>query len=124
MAEAFLKHVSDFEVHSAGVAPTQVRPEAIEVMEEIGISADGLWSKSVDKFVGQEFDYVITVCDNAAENCPVFTGKAERIHWSFEDPAAVQGTEEERLAAFRRVRDEMIDKLRPWVHQTARADRR
>lgn len=120
MAEAFLRSLPgvDIDVSSAGVSPSQVRPEAVAVMEEIGIDASGLRSKSVDEFAGQEFDYVITVCDNAAENCPLFPGKAERVHWSFEDPAKVNGTEEERLNAFRRVRDEMIEKLSSWIPTT------
>lgn len=119
MAEAFLRSLSDvdIDVSSAGVAPTQVRPEAVQVMQELGIDASGLRSKSVEEFAGQEFDHVITVCDNAAENCPVFPGHATRVHWSFEDPAAAIGTEEERLDAFRRVRDQMIDKLSPWIHK-------
>jgi arsenate reductase len=119
MAEAFLRSLSavDIDVSSAGVAPTQVRPEAVLVMQELGIDASGLRSKSVERFMGREFDYVITVCDNAAENCPVFPGKAKRIHWSFEDPAVVKGTEEERLDAFRRVRDQMIKQLSSWAHK-------
>lgn len=74
-------------------------------MREIGVDISGQRSKSVDEFSGREFDYVITVCDNANEQCPIFPGKTERIHWSFEDPAAVQGDSEKRMEAFRRVRD-------------------
>jgi arsenate reductase len=80
-------------------------------MREIGIDISGHRSKSVDEFVDREFDFVITVCDNANENCPIFPGKAERIHWSFTDPAAVDGTDEERLAAFRDVRDQIKERL-------------
>ena len=114
MAEGLLRHDAGegFEVASAGVAPSRVRPEAIQVMSEVGIDISGHRSKSVDEFTGQEFDYVITVCDNANEQCPIFPGKTERIHWSFEDPAAVQGDEETRLATFRRVRDEIRTRLR------------
>lgn len=101
-----------YEVASAGTSPTRVRPEAIAVMSEIGIDISGHRSKSVDELTGQHFDYVVTVCDNARDNCPVFPGAAERIHWSLEDPAAVQGTEPERLAAFRRIRDELHDRVR------------
>jgi arsenate reductase (thioredoxin) len=117
MAEGILRHIGgdDYEVESAGVAPSQVRPEAVTAMNEIGISIDGQYSKSVDKFTGQNFDYIITVCDNAKESCPVFPGNAKRIHWSFDDPAAVKGTEQKRLAEFRRVRDEISDKLRAFV---------
>ena len=100
-----------FEVASAGVAPSHVRPEAIAVMGEIGIDISDHRSKSVDDFSGQQFDYVITVCDNANQHCPVFPGKAERIHWSIEDPAAVEGEEQTRLDAFRRVRDELRGRL-------------
>ena len=114
MAEGLLRHDGGerFEVHSAGTVPSFVRPQAIEVMREIGIDISGHRSKSVDEFAGQEFDYVITVCDNANENCPVFPGKTKRIHWSFDDPAEALGTEEEKLAVFRRVRNEIAEKLR------------
>ncbi len=114
MAEGLLRHDAGdrFEVASAGVAPAQVRPEAIEVMREIGIDISHHRSKSVDEFTGQEFDYVITVCDNANEQCPIFPGKTQRIHWSFEDPASVQGDEQARLAVFRRVRDEIRVRLK------------
>src|ERR1039457_3858014 len=91
---------------SAGTKPGSVRPEAIAVMKEIGIDISGHRSKPVDEFLGQSFDYVVTVCDNARDNCPVFPAGAQRIHWSFEDPAAAQGSETERLAAFRRIRDQ------------------
>jgi arsenate reductase len=113
MAEGLLRHDAGerFDVKSAGVAPTEVKPEAIEVMREIGIDISGQRSKSVDAFTEEEFDYVITVCDNANEQCPIFPGKAERIHWSFEDPAAVTGDAEARLAVFRRVRDQIREKL-------------
>ncbi len=100
-----------FDVESAGVAPTNVRPEAIEAMQEIGIDISEQRSKSVDEFVGQDFDYVITVCDNAREQCPVFPGKTKRIHWSFEDPAAVTGEWDQRLEAFRKVREQIENQL-------------
>jgi len=113
MAEGLLRHDAGdrFEVASAGVAPSQVRPEAIEVMREIGIDISDHRSKSVDEFLEQKFDYVITVCDNANQQCPMFPGKAERIHWSIEDPAAVLGDEETRLRMFRQVRDEIRNRL-------------
>lgn len=113
MAEGLLRHIAGdrVEVHSAGVAPSRVRPEAIAAMDEIGIDISAHRSKSVDEFTDQEFDYIITVCDNAKESCPVFPGSATRIHWSFDDPAAHEGSEEDRLAVFRRVRDEILDKL-------------
>ena len=119
MAEGLLRQIAGdrFEVASAGVAPSQVRAEAIEAMSEIGVDISWHRSKSVDEFAAQEFDYVITVCDNANEQCPVFPGKTQRIHWSFEDPAAGLGNEgdkEERLAVFRRVRDEIAARLRAF----------
>ena len=116
MAEGLFRHYlgDRYEVQSAGTKPTQVRPEAIAVMGEMGIDISGHRSKSINEFMGQEFRYVITVCDNANESCPVFPGKTERIHWSFEDPAATQGTEEERKAAFRRIRDEIEARIKAF----------
>jgi arsenate reductase len=113
MAEGLLKHLAGdrFEVQSAGTKPGSVRPEAIAVLKEIGIDISGNRSKHVDEFGQESFDYVLTVCDNAAENCPIYPGQANRIHQSFEDPASVQGTEEDRLSAFRRVRDQIRDYL-------------
>lgn len=114
MAEGLLRELGKgkFEVESAGVAPSSVRPEAIEAMGEIGIDISGHRSKSADEFVGRQFDYIITVCDNAKETCPVFPGKATRIHQSFEDPPPETiGDYESRLEVFRRVRDEIRDWL-------------
>jgi arsenate reductase (thioredoxin) len=113
MAEGLLREIGGggFEVESAGVVASFVRPQAIRAMKEIGIDISGQRSKSVDEFSGREFDYVITVCDNAKENCPVFPGKTARIHWSFDDPAEEAGSEEEKMALFRRVRDEIKEKL-------------
>jgi arsenate reductase len=109
MAEGLLRHHAGdrFEVFSAGTRPGQVRSEAIAVMRELGIDISSHRSKSVDEFTGQSFDYVLTVCDNAKESCPIFPGKANMIHHNFEDPAALEGSEAEKLAVFRRVRDEM-----------------
>ena len=117
MAEGLLREMAGdhVEVASAGVSPTQVRPEAIAAMREIGIDISGYRSKSVDEFVNQNFDYVITVCDNANEQCPVFPGQVKRIHWSFDDPAAARGEDDARLSVFRRVRDEIRDQLRLFV---------
>jgi arsenate reductase len=113
MAEGLLKHfgAGRFEVYSAGTKPGQVRAEAIAAMKEIGIDISANRSKHVDEFRNEAFDYVLTVCDNARETCPVFPANTRRLHHSFEDPAAVQGSEEERLAAFRRVRDQLADYL-------------
>ena len=103
------------EVFSAGTKPTHMRPEAITVMQEVGIDISSHRSKPVDEFAGQNFDYVITVCDNAKESCPVFPAKTKRIHWSIEDPAMVQGSEEERLTVFRRSRDELRARLQSFA---------
>jgi len=122
MAEGLLRNLADdrFQVESAGVAPTRVRPEAITVMRELGIDISQHRSKSLDEFLGQQFDYVITVCDNANEQCPVFPANTKRIHWSFEDPAAAAGNEQSRLAVFRRVRDEILERLRLFCNETSR----
>ena len=114
MAEGLLRNMAGdrFEVFSAGVDPSYVRPEAIEAMNEIGIDISVQRSKSVDEFAGQHFDYVITVCDNANQQCPMFPGKSERIHWSINDPAGVAADEASRLAAFRNARDELTARLR------------
>ena len=121
MGEGLFRHIGGegWEVHSAGTKPSLLRPEAIAVMKELGIDISGHRSKSVDEFAGQFFDYVITVCDNARDNCPVFPSNAERIHWSFEDPAAVEGSEEVRLAAFRRIRDQIHDRVNEFFAQQA-----
>lgn len=116
MAEGLLRHDAGdrFEVFSAGSQPSHVRPEAIAAMRELGIDISGQRSKSVDEFTAQRFDYVLTVCDNARESCPLFPGNTVAIHHNFEDPAAVQGSNEERLAAFRRVRDELREYLQEF----------
>jgi arsenate reductase len=108
MAEGLLRHdVGDeFEVSSAGTRPGQVRPEAIAVMHELGIDISSHRSKHVDEFQDQHFDYVLTVCDNAKESCPYFPGTIS-IHHSFDDPAGFEGSEQDRLATYRRVRDEI-----------------
>ncbi len=116
MAEGLLRHDAGerFEVESAGTKPSHVRPEAIAVMKELGIDISGHRSKSVDEFTDQQFDYMLTVCDHAKEICPIFPSKALVIHHNFEDPAALQGSEAERLAAFRRIRDEIRDYLQTF----------
>jgi arsenate reductase len=109
MAEGLLRHAAGerVEVASAGTHPGTVRPEAIEVMAEIGIDIRSHRSKSVDAFAGEPFDLVLTVCDQARETCPVYPGHTTRLHYAFEDPAATGGDEASRLAAFRKVRDEI-----------------
>jgi arsenate reductase len=121
MAEGLLRHDAGdrFEVFSAGTKPSRVRPEAITAMQELGIDITGNRSKHVDEFADQKFDYVLTVCDNANESCPVFPGRAVRIHRNFDDPAALEAPGQERLALFRRVRDEIREYLKsfPGPHQ-------
>lgn len=114
MAEGLLRRDAGdrFDVASAGTKPGKVRPEAVAVMGELGIDIFSHRSKPVDEFAGQRFDYVLTVCDHAKESCPVFAGATTMLHRNFEDPAALQGSEEQRLAAFRRVRDEIREYLR------------
>ena len=120
MAEGLLRHDSGdrFEVHSAGTKPGSVRPEAIAVMSELGIDLSSHRSKHVDEFEGQHFDYVLTVCDNAREICPVFPAGTAMIHRSFDDPAALHGPEEDRLALFRRVRGEIRQFLSTFPAKT------
>lgn len=117
MAEGLLRVMAGdvVEVASAGVSPSSVRPEAIEVMRELGTDISKHRSKSVDEFSGEHFDYVITVCDNAREQCPIFPGNVKRIHWSFDDPAAAPGDETARLIVFRRVRDEIKTRLHNFM---------
>jgi arsenate reductase len=105
MAEVLLRHHGGdaYEVRSAGTEPGVVNPLTIRVLREAGFSTEGLRSKSVDEYRGQAFDYVITVCDSARQVCPTFPGEGQRLHWGYDDPSAVTGTDEERLAAFRRV---------------------
>src|SRR6201986_686405 len=117
MAEGLLRHIAGdrFEVASAGTKPSSVRPEAIQAMQEIGISLEGHRSKSVDEFIGTPIDYVITVCDNAKESCPIFPAQASRTHWPFADPPGPhEGTYDERLRVFRMVRAQMRKR---FVHE-------
>jgi arsenate reductase len=117
MAEALLRHVGGdrFEVASAGTEVTRVHPLAVRAMAGVGLDISGARSKHLREFIGQDFDYVITVCDAANESCPVFPGDPARIHWSFPDPSAAQGSEAERFRAFAKVRDEITMRLRTWV---------
>jgi len=116
MAEGLFRHLGGdrFEVFSAGTKPSRVRPEAITVMREVGIDISGHHSKSLDEFTGQEFDYVITVCDNARDACPAFPGAKAQLHWPFSDPAAVQGTDQQRIAMFREVRDQIAERVKAF----------
>ena len=113
MAEGLLRHLAGdrFEAMSAGTEATRVRPLAIRAMEEMGIDISKQQSKTLNRYLQERFDYVITVCDDANEACPFFPGAKSRLHWSFEDPSKAEGTEEERLEVFRRVRDGISDRV-------------
>src|SRR3712207_4389626 len=113
MAEGVLRNLGEdrFEVHSAGTEATRVRPLAIRAMDEIGIDISGQESKTLEQYLGEPFDYVITVCDEANEACPFFPGARNRLHWSFRDPSRATGSDEERLEVFREVRDEIRERI-------------
>jgi len=120
MAERVLRTLAGdrFEVESAGTEETRVNPLAIRAMAEVGIDLGGHRSKTLDRFLDESWDYVVTVCDSAHERCPVFPRSARRLHWSFEDPSRATGSEEERLQVFRRIRDETSARLRAWLAQS------
>jgi arsenate reductase len=123
IAEALLADFggADFAVLSAGTEPGKVNPFAIRVLDEIGIDWSGARSKSVTEFMGQPFDYVVTVCDRARQTCPVFPGNHNTLHWGLDDPAEVEGTDQAKLEAFRRTRTEVSTRLRPFVELARRA---
>jgi arsenate reductase len=122
MAEALLRHHGGdaFEVYSAGTEPKGINPLTLRVLAEAGIDASRARSKSVDEFRGQSFDYVVTVCDQARQVCPVFPGVHESLHWGYEDPAEAQGSDEERLAVFRRVMIQLGERIRQFATVTSR----
>jgi arsenate reductase (thioredoxin) len=122
MAEALLRHHGgdEFEVHSAGTEPRGINPLTRKVLAEAGIDASSARSKSVDEYLGQSFDYVVTVCDEARQVCPVFPGVHESLHWGYEDPAEATGTEEEKLAVFRRVFVQLGERVRQFAVVTRR----
>jgi arsenate reductase len=117
MAEGFLRAMAGdrFEVASAGTEATHVRPLAVKTMAEVGIDLRGQTSKTLDQFVRQPWDFVITLCDSANEACPVFPAAAKRLHWGFPDPSAAKGPEDEKLAVFRAVRDAIKRRLEDWL---------
>lgn len=117
IAEALLKRYGgdDFEVHSAGTEVTRVNPFALRVIEDAGIDWSGGRSKAITEFLDQQFDYVITVCDRARATCPVFPGSSNSLHWGLDDPSEVEGTDEDKLAAFRRTATEVSARLRPFI---------
>jgi arsenate reductase len=117
VAEGFLRSLAGdrFEAASAGTEATRVHPLAIRVMDEVGIDIGRNSSKTFDQFLAQTWDYVVTVCDSANERCPIFPARTTRLHWSFEDPSSATGSEEEKLQTFRRIRDEISQKIRSWI---------
>jgi arsenate reductase len=123
MAEAFLREFGDgrFESYSAGIAPKEINPLTIRVMQESGFDMSDHRSKGVDEFLGKvHFQYLVTLCDDAEQNCPrVWPGINQRLHWSFEDPAAFEGPEDEKLDRFRKVRDQIRVKILSWLYEIA-----
>jgi arsenate reductase (thioredoxin) len=113
MAEGLLRSIAGdrFDAYSAGTEATHVRPLAIRAMEEVGVDISAQESETLDRYLDGSFEYVVTVCDDANESCPVFPGATNRLHWSFEDPSRAGGSEEERLEVFRRVRDEIRGRI-------------
>ncbi|MGO9179079.1 MAG: arsenate reductase ArsC [Candidatus Limnocylindrales bacterium] len=123
IAEALLRRYGghDFAAFSAGTTPRPVHPLTVQVLAEAGIDWSGARSKSVHEYLDEPFDYVVTVCDRARQNCPVFPGQHNSLNWGFDDPAEVEGTDAERLAAFRRTQTEMSVRLQPFIHLVRRA---
>lgn len=121
MAEGLLRHLGGgrFDAASAGTRPVELNPGAVAAMKEIGIDISGHASKHVDSLAGESFQHVITVCDNARETCPVFPAEAGTLHWSFDDPAGATGSQEERMAVFRRVRDEIRGRIEKFLNDGA-----
>jgi len=120
MCEAFVRHYADnrFEVHSSGIESGKLNPLVVQAMAEIGISMDGHYAKPAQQYIdrNEEFDYVVTVCDESnAERCPMFSGKHIRLHWGFPDPSAIQGTDAEKLAGIRPIRDDIQRKVKAWL---------
>ena len=120
MAEGFLRHFAGdrFDAASAGTRPSVLNLDAVKAMGEVGVDIAQHRSKSVEEFAGQRFDHVITVCDRARESCPIFPGPTRLNHWSFDDPAEATGTSEERMAVFRRVRDEIAERIQRFLDGT------
>ncbi len=120
MAEGMLRHYGKdkFEIFSAGLEHSHVHPLAIKTMAESGIDITNQYSKTVNEFLGEDFSYVITVCDSAKEHCPVFPGKYNAIHWSIEDPASAVGSESERMKDFRRVRQNIMKRINYFISDT------
>jgi arsenate reductase (thioredoxin) len=124
MGEAMLrKYAGDrFEVHSAGLEPSVINPFTVRVLEEAGIDANGQYAKPLADYVGKaHFGYLITVCSKAEEKCPIFPGMGVRMHWPFEDPAAFEGSDEEKLVKFRQIRDQIEARVKEWVQELVSA---
>lgn len=123
IAEALLRRYggADFDVRSAGTEQTRVNPYAVRALAELGIDWSGAQSKTLTRFIGEPWDYVVTVCDRARQACPVFPGAVNSLHWGLDDPSEVEGTDEEKLAAFRRTATEVSVRLRPFVEIALRA---
>ena len=120
MAEAFLNNLAGdrFEVKSAGLEPGTLNPVVVKSMMEMGIDISNNRTKSVNEFIGEQFDYVITVCDAVdSERCPVFPGKTVRLHWGFKDPSKLTGSHEEKLEEIRRIRDGIKNTIEEWVNE-------
>lgn len=120
MAEALLrKHAGDqFEIHSAGLEPTIIHPMTVQVLKEIGIDTSQQYAKPLTKYLGKtHFSYLITVCSNAEERCPYFPGLSQRLHWPFDDPAAFDGSMDEKLDFFRKIRDQIEAKVIDWLNE-------
>lgn len=117
MAEGFLRSWAGnkYDVQSAGISPSSLNPLAMRAMQEIGVDISKQKSKSVELFLKQEFDYIITVCDQAKESCPNFPGETKKIHWSFKDPAIASGDEDEKMKVFRKVRDQIAEKIKGFI---------
>lgn len=127
MAEALLRYYAgdEFEIHSAGLEPSPIHPTVYQVMEEVGLDLDGHAAKGVDDFFNKMyFGILITVCEKAEEKCPTFPGLGERHYWPVEDPVAVEGSEEEKLEAFRRARDEIEQRILDWLESRRNKERR
>jgi arsenate reductase len=118
MAEGFLRTLAPerFDVASAGTEATRVHPLASRAMAEVGVDLSRHTSKTLEQFLGDRWDYVITVCDSANKKCPIFPIQSHRLHWSFEDPSQATGTDEQRLEVFRQVRDQIRKQLTDWIH--------
>ena len=119
MAEGWLRHLAgdQFDVVSAGTHPVGLNPYAVEVMQEVNVDISNHASERVDPYLEQRFDYVITVCDRAQENCPIFPGASSMLHWSFDDPAKAKGTFEQQIDVFRKIRDEIAERIRRFIKE-------